>query len=740
MTWLDLGNGWRNLFLLSAFLQAVSLGTLFAARRWFSTGSRLACFLTGAAATPLLEYLWMLALAFLWPHAPKLVYIGVPPLAAGILLAVMLLRRIRRIPALFRRGLAFVRRLCHFDKPALIALCFALCMVILLAPVCVRFLSSMNCAEASDAGEYLALAQRYCTDRNVGELLEKNETEGHFRGNSHFPSLELYMSYGLFHTGGDSFGYPYDKPAFTAIGLLLFYVAAAYGALLLTFCREKKGCALLGVLLFNLVPNLYYSVASAPRDMWRILAVLLSVMAFAGLQPRSRSVKAYLGKLLFAFALCFTVMSTHVVCFVVLPFVVVAWVIWRWMESLMLRRGGAGRTLLSSIGVALAGAAGTITAYLGNLWCFRQWGEMSPWRLMTSFTDAPWYDLYMKIEYKLEETTTHLDFWSARNDILLSYATPVGIWGFRLALLGLLAGLIFVIWRRVALRRQSQTLLMNAGQDGPTAVVLSFREDDSFRTVSPLLFCSLCTLLTAASMLGFLDTPLYSFSGSFLKLPRYTLQWFLLACVMICVSLSALSDVWPKLCEQGKHWLRRRQWRIPAGLVGTIRRLPAWFCALLCVLGMVQGTRQTGYAASFYRNSRNVMENESILMDNGFREHYGLLMTLADALPADETILITQSGYQYPLKGKGYLLQSNPIVPILNMTEAEIPGELERLHVGMIVTNPSFWDDRYLIKSTLNDYLTTLPSEQIVETGFLRFYLLDPALVPVAQAALETTN
>ena len=257
MTWLDLGNGWRNLFLLSAFLQAVSLGTLFAARRWFSKGSRLACFLTGAAATPLLEYLWMLALAFLWPHAPKLVYIGVPPLAAGILLAVMLLRRIRRIPALFRRGLAFVRRLCHFDKPALIALCFALCMVILLAPVCVRFLSSMNCAEASDAGEYLALAQRYCTDRNVGELLEKNETEGHFRGNSHFPSLELYMSYGLFHTGGDSFGYPYDKPAFTAIGLLLFYVAAAYGALLLTFCREKKGCALLGVLLFNLVPNLY---------------------------------------------------------------------------------------------------------------------------------------------------------------------------------------------------------------------------------------------------------------------------------------------------------------------------------------------------------------------------------------------------------------------------------------------------------------------------------------------------
>ena len=740
MTWLDLGNGWRNLFLLSVLVQAAALGTLFAARRWFSKGSRLACFLTGAAATPLLEYLWMLALAFLWPHAPKLVYIGVPPLAACLLLSILLLRRLRQIPALFRRGLAFARRLCRFDKPALIALCFALCMVILLAPVCVRFLSSMNCALSNDAGEYLALAQRYCTDRSIGELLEKNETEGHFRGHSHFPSMELYMSYGLFHTGGDSFGYPYDKPAFTAIGLLLFYTIAAYGALLLTFCREKKGWVLLGVLLFNLVPNLYSSIASAPRDLWRILAILLSVLAFAGLQPRSRTAGRCLGKLLFAFGLCFTVMSTHVVCFVVLPFVVIAWVIWRWLESLMLRRGGAGRTLLSAVGVALAGAAGTITAYLGNLWCFRQWGEMSPWRLMTSFTDAPWYDLYMKIEYKLEETTTHLNFWTARNDILLSYASPVGIWGFRLALIGLMAGLVFLFYRRAALRRQSQTLMMEAGQDGPTAVYLAFQEDDSFRTVSLLLFCSLCTLLTAASMLGFLDTPLYSFSGSFLKLPRYTLQWFLMACVMICAALAAFSDVWPKLCGWAKHWLRRRQWHIPAGMGSFLRRLPAWFCALWCVLGMVQGTKQTGYAASFYRNSRNVMENDDLLLDNGFRKHYGLMMAVADALPEDETILITQSGYQYPLKGKGYLLQSNPMAPILNMTEEEIPGELERLRAGVIITSPSFWDDRYLIRSTLSDYLSKLPPEQIVETEALRLYLLDPSLVPVAQAALETQD
>ena len=73
MTWLDVGNGWRNLYLLSCVLQAVGLGALFAARRWFSKRSRAACFLTGAAATPFIQYLWTLLLAFLWPHAPKLV-------------------------------------------------------------------------------------------------------------------------------------------------------------------------------------------------------------------------------------------------------------------------------------------------------------------------------------------------------------------------------------------------------------------------------------------------------------------------------------------------------------------------------------------------------------------------------------------------------------------------------------------------------------------------------------------
>ena len=53
---------------------------------------------------------------------------------------------------------------------------------------------------------------------------------------------------------------------------------------------------------------------------------------------------------------------------------------------------------------------------------------------------------------------------------------------------------------------------------------------------------------------------------------------------------------------------------------------------------------------------------------------------------------------------------------------------------------PGFWDDRYFGQSTLNDYLQTLPPEQVVETDSMRLYLLDPDLVSVAQSALAQRN
>lgn len=725
MTWLDIGNGWRNLFLLSTLLQMGALGLLLAAHRLPSRKSRLACFFTGVAATPLCQYLWMLVMALLWPHAPRLVLIGAPPALAAVTLLVMVLRRIRRIKPLCLRAWAFAKKLCRFDKAALVALCFALCVVILIGPATVRFLSSMqSVTHGGDSGEYMALAQRYCEDRDLGKLLEKEETVGHFRGHSHFPSLELYMSYGLLHTSGQV-GYPNDKAAFTALGLLTFCMAAAYLALLFTFCREKRMWVLLGVILLNLVPDLYDSVAGAPRDIWRILALLLAALVFSGVSPAG-DWKRYVGKLALSFAVCFTVMSTHVVCFVVLPFIVVAWVIWRFVQARMTCLHGEGKTLLRSVGIALAGAAGTLVAFAGNLWCFIKWGEMSPWRLMNTFTDAPWYPLYMDMEYKLEETTTHLNFLEAKDSILRSYSTAIGDWGLYLSLAALAGVMIYAVCSRIRMRRTAKAALETARQggcaNGPVAVLVTNRSAMT-EPISLLMLIALYTLLTLAPMTGVLDSPLYSFSGSFLKLPRYTLQWFLMANVMTCATLALLGDLWPKVCDRVRP-------------LGHTKCLPALLCVLLCVLGFVKGTNQTGYTNTFYRYSRSVMENEAILLDNGYRERYALLSEVAAQVPQEKKILITRAGYQYALRARGYVLSANPIVPLMNLPLSQVGPALDEMNVAMVASEPKFWDERYFGQSTLSEYLNALPLDQIVETETMRLYLLDRSLIPAAQAAL----
>lgn len=733
LTWLDLGNGWRNLYLLSCLLQAFALGTAFSLHGWFTKKSRAACFFTGVAITPLVQYLWTLLLAAVWPAAPKQLYIGVLPALACIYLLLVFIRYFKEWKGLLRRGMAFLKRLCHFDKPALVSLCFALAMMVLILPVCVRLCSSMNAANPGDSGEYMGLAVRYCENRDLSKLLDKEDQAGHFRGNSHFPSLELYMAYGLLHTP-ESYGYPYDKPMLAGLGMLTFYMLSAFLAMLLMLCREKKRWVLLGLLLFNLVPNLYFSVNGAPRDIWRILALFVAALYFAGLNPRG-GWKAYVGKLLATLAICFTAMSAHVVCFVVLPFIVVAWVVARFYDALVSGEKRAGRTLLFSGGIAVSGALGTLAGFWGNIWCYLKWGEMSPWRLMTTYTAAPWYEMYMTGEYKLEETTTRLNFWEAKYDIVMAYATPIGLWGMRLALIGLVCATLYAVWRRHAKSRVVQT-------DGTLALPGTAK---GCETVSTLCYASLLTLCTLAPMTGLLDTNLYSFSGSFIALQRYTLQWFLLAAVMIPSALSALETAWPTI----RAWLRRRLTRVaawfhshPVGKAMDIpwRNLPALLCAILCLLAFVQGTNQQGYANSFYRYSRGVMEDESTLLDNGFLQRYGLLMVAAKHVPENQKILLTRSGYQYPIKARGYILTSNPMVPLMNLPLHEVGAALAEQKVAMLFTEPDFWDERYFAKSALSDYLNALPTEQILEVGPMRLYVLDAALAEEIRQELKSTT
>ena len=732
LDWLAVGNAWRNLYLLSSIVQALALGLWFAKRRLWVKRSRLGAFLAGVSITPLIQYLWTLLLALLWPHAPKLVYIGVLPVVAGAYLFVTGLLHLRHVRALGTRLGHWLTGLIRLDKPAVVSLCFALAMGVLLMPIVIRLGTSTSAIQA-DAGEYMGLGLRYCEDRDLGALLDKDDQTGHYRGHSHFPSMELYMAYGLMHTG-DNYGYPYDKPMLTGLGLLTFYLLAGFAALLIQLAHGKRRWILLGLLLFNLVPNYVYSLSIAVRDNWRCLALVVAAVALIGLHPTG-CWRRYLGKFAFVALLGFTVMSTHVVCFVVFPFMVAAWVVLRWLESLYRRDRQAGRTLLRAIGLALGGAAGTLAAYAGNLWCYVKWGEMSPWRLMTTYTGAPWYAAYMQGEYKLEATTTHLDFWQAKYDIVMAYATPVGIWGLRLAILGLLAVITLLVVRRAKARNVLRECKADAKyQDGPVAVVLQDCPVAKARTerMIMVLAASLMTLFTLAPMSGLLDTSMYSFSGSFLTMQRYTLQWYLFAIGTIVTVLAALEAEWAGLVAWigrvlGKTSAALRARLLKSGLIA--RQIPAWFCVLLCALSFATGTKESGYTNSFYRYGRPMLTDELYSLDTSYRLRYDLLTQLRAVTPTQEKIIITRPGYQYALRSRGYLLTSNPIVPLMNLTVEQVPEMLAQMNVAALCTEPAFWDERYYAQSTLSAYLNTLPAEQIVQDGYMRVYLLDKSLV-----------
>ena len=199
----------------------------------------------------------------------------------------------------------------------------------------------------------------------------------------------------------------------------------------------------------------------------------------------------------------------------------------------------------------------------------------------------------------------------------------------------------------------------------------------------------------------------------------------MLANVMTCAALAALIDHWP-------GWISRVK-RLNAPWLKTV---PAWLCACVCLLAKVTGTNQTGYTNTLYRYTRDVVESENILLDNSFQKRYGVLTDVAQQVPEDQKILITRVGYQYALRGRGYVLLTNPIVPVLNLPLEEVGPALAEMNAAMIATEPVFWDSRYFPLSTLHTYLQTLPEEQIVETEEMRLYLLDPSLVEAAQAAV----
>ena len=170
--------------------------------------------------------------------------------------------------------------------------------------------------------------------------------------------------------------------------------------------------------------------------------------------------------------------------------------------------------------------------------------------------------------------------------------------------------------------------------------------------------------------------------------------------------------MWPTLVERVRDALPARMQALRKAAASAqpfLLKLPACLCMPLCLMSVVKGTNQTGYTNTFYRYSRDVMESERILLDNGFRERYGMLMAVAEHVEEDQKILITRSGISTRSGGAATCCTTNPIVPLMNLPLEEVEAALEEMqrgHAGhrTAISGTSGTDPL----STLNAYLETL--------------------------------
>ena len=245
MTWLDIGNGWRNLFLLLRASGGGAGPLVLPAGLVPAPGIRWPAFSRALAATPCAVSVDAAAGAGGGPRPQGGSYRcaagagGGRPAGWGS-------SRLTRLRAFLRVG-APAHAMPHSGcGPLRMDRATAAAWLRLAWSFCLRRCACATCpAWRACAGATRANTWPWpnATVRTATwETSWKDDTTGHFRGHNHFPSLELYMSYGLFHTGGQV-GYPNDKAVFTGLGLNTFYVAAAYLALLIVACQGAgAGC------------------------------------------------------------------------------------------------------------------------------------------------------------------------------------------------------------------------------------------------------------------------------------------------------------------------------------------------------------------------------------------------------------------------------------------------------------------------------------------------------------------
>lgn len=668
ITWSHLSAVWTIVYLWSSCIVSIGLGVLCV--RFECLGrNTVSRFLLGASTAPFAQFIYtMLAFAVI-PGVYIYIYIvPLPALASGYLLYEIIHRR--AFQRAYRRFCGFML-LKSFPRIPVTTIITALFLALLI-PLAFRF-ASTNELLSSDNAQYAGHAISIAKARSLTPIFDYYASEGHFSPDNHFPSFQFWESYALLHTPS-GFGYPFDKPLFTAQALICVWLFLGFiGILSDFFAKQKRAWIALGAFGFFCIPYMASDFFYNQRECFRFLSYLLLLGALVNMPAKDGGIKRtrrlFIKKFICVGLFSFCASSSHILGAVVVPLLCAAWLLWR------LCMQPCKATAKDALLTCIFAAGGFVLALMPNIVSLLQVGRFSAYRAMLESPSAPWYDSYIELSRQSIN--------AAPNNIMEKLERTMFARSSPLAYIALGAVILFSFYFVV--------LHIKRKINGSKGAAMP----ESFSVCLLLVFVVLAQWIPFT---GLLDNPLlYDFSKGFYAVPRYGTHWFLFATILIVNIISILADV----------LLRKAQCKAMLSFL---------LCAALCLPAIHQANRV------FLQNALSLLK-DTLPGDTKFTEKYSLIIkTHQEIARYGGKFLITAQGLNYPLGGEGWLLQSKPFIPLMNATASQAKYELDKLDVAVIVAAPGTFDEGYLALSGLAEYLHSLPSNKKIESDAYIFY------------------
>lgn len=643
-------------YIFSTVLTAIASG-LFFLRFRLVMEDRIGCFLCGFAFCPCLQYLWTMLLTPLVNGGSRYFYIvSLPLLSLGWIVFLVLYKEksvtvisVKRWNCV-QKGIAFI---------------LFIIFGITVAHLVFYFLKAATSSSFvySDNLEYFLKASYFADNRTLSSISYVNGVpDGSGVADHHFPSYVLYLGYAFMHTMATTIQFPHHgAPLLAAFFQLPFILAAAGGAFCAVGCR-KVWLLLLPSLLFG---NSVFAngIWISTRDLFRFTLLFLFLASMISFSQEKWEVRTR-GRHIFFLVLSFLCASAHLLNFVIVCLLLLAWVAYRLFSVILFPEKGEklNAVVVDIIIWASATFSSATLSFVGNIYYFLKSGKWGAQRL-----DLSGYDFYPEYNALINGEGVEIPPIGERlvKSLQLDENFLAMFFFFLMALI--LGRRIFWVIRKKYFERRGER---------------------------QLLFLALCVFFTFLPLSGMLDHErIYLFSVYFAQHPRYGLGFFFCGILLMLTAAAESVD----------FLLKKNKWIFTSGAV--------------CVAGCLCGYTLYQYHDTI-TNFNNIFASHYGVGDTRFLERFGELREVVFKLDSERVLCTQQIGYA--LEGKNIQHLSPLVRPLYEAEgETELKEAFKELGIGAVVLPKTVTSESPISLMPWYDYATQFP---VVPAGDYQVY------------------